>query len=85
MAKTIALVAAHLMCSKLIEVSIPSPLATAFLDIYHLIANVDWAMLNFMQDWFPQESRLKLRQNEEESTKEQMEELGFNDQPCRVM
>ena len=47
--------------------------------------NVDWALINFMQDWFPQESSLKLRQNEEESTKEQMEELGFNDQPCRVM
>lgn len=48
-------------------------------------ANVDWAMLNFMQDWFPRESQLKLKQNELESTKEQMEELGFNDQPCRVM
>ena len=42
-------------------------------------------MLNFMQDWFPRESRLKLKQNEEEAAKEQMEELGFDNQPCRVM
>jgi hypothetical protein len=39
---------------------------------------VDWALLNFMKDWFPVEAKAKLKQNEREAAKEQMEELGFN-------
>ncbi|KAK7689507.1 hypothetical protein QCA50_007299 [Cerrena zonata] len=41
-------------------------------------SNVDWALLNFMRDWFPMESKKKLRQNEQEVAQEQMEELGLN-------
>mgnify|MGYP002403122342 CR=1 FL=1 len=49
--------------------------------------NVDWAMLNFMQDWFPVEAKEKLKANEEEAAREQMEELGINpdSSACLVM
>ncbi|KAF5381778.1 hypothetical protein D9615_005505 [Tricholomella constricta] len=48
--------------------------------------NVDWALLNFMQDWFPIESREKLLQNEKEAAREELEELGLDpDQNCTVM
>ncbi|EJD02279.1 uncharacterized protein FOMMEDRAFT_168777 [Fomitiporia mediterranea MF3/22] len=47
--------------------------------------NVDWAMLNFMQDWFPRETAKKLKQNEKEAAQEQLEELGIPDQSCVVM
>ena len=50
-----------------------------------IIANVDWALLNFMQDWFPREAALKLKQNEQEASKEQLEELGIKDQGCFIM
>jgi hypothetical protein len=43
------------------------------------IANVDWALLNFMKDWFPLESREKLTNNRREATREQAEELGMSD------
>ena len=43
------------------------------------IANVDWALLNFMNDWFPIESREKLTNNEREAAKEEAEELGMSD------
>ncbi|KAF9009176.1 hypothetical protein BDZ89DRAFT_1143956 [Hymenopellis radicata] len=49
-------------------------------------SNVDWALLNFMQDWFPDESRLKLKQNEKEAAEEELIELGIDPhQTCRVM
>jgi len=49
-------------------------------------SNVDWALLNFMCDWFPEESALKLRQNEKEATREQFEELGLDpDDKCTLM
>lgn len=41
-------------------------------------ANVDWALLNFMKDWFPVEAREKLRQNEREAAQEELRELGLN-------
>ncbi|KNZ77851.1 hypothetical protein J132_03360 [Termitomyces sp. J132] len=51
-----------------------------------LSSNVDWALLNFMQDWFPIEAHEKLTQNQKEATKEQFEELGLDpDQACTVM
>ena len=53
---------------------------------YHLSsysANVDWALLNFMKDWFPKEAHKKHKANEAEVAKEQMEELGFETQ-CSV-
>jgi len=43
-------------------------------------SNVDWALLNFMRDWFPQESKQKLHQNEKEAAKEEIEELGLDPQ-----
>lgn len=46
--------------------------------------NVDYALLNFMADWFPLESRAKLSINEHEIAKEQLEEFGL-DGVCRVM
>lgn len=46
--------------------------------------NVDWAMLNFMQDWFPREAAVKLKQNESEAAKEELDELGFPDQKCVI-
>ena len=50
------------------------------------VANVDWALLNFMQDWFPLESKEKLKSNEREAAREEMEELGLDpDKACFVM
>ena len=49
-----------------------------------LIANVDWALLNFMRDWFPTESKKKLEQNEKEAAKEEMEELGLQVNNCVI-
>ncbi|KAH8116989.1 SPX domain-containing protein [Phellopilus nigrolimitatus] len=46
--------------------------------------NVDWALLNFMQDWFPQEATVKLKQNEKEAALEELEELGISDQRCVI-
>jgi hypothetical protein len=47
---------------------------------------VDWALLNFMRDWFPEESSVKLRQNEKEAALEQLEELGVDPNArCIVM
>lgn len=53
--------------------------------IWRIVANIDWALLNFMQDWFPQESSIKLKQNEREATQEELEEMGIVDQKCVVM
>lgn len=47
-------------------------------------ANVDYALLNFMADWFPLESRAKLSTNEREAAKEELEEFGIAG-GCRVM
>ncbi|KAF7324866.1 hypothetical protein MKEN_00528700 [Mycena kentingensis (nom. inval.)] len=49
-------------------------------------SNVDWALLNFMRDWFPEEANLKLKQNEDEAAQEQLQELGIDpNQKCVVM
>ncbi|KAF8218275.1 SPX domain-containing protein [Mycena galopus ATCC 62051] len=49
-------------------------------------SNVDWALLNFMRDWFPEESNVKLRQNEKEASEEQLREMGIDpDAKCIVM
>lgn len=50
-----------------------------------LPANVDWALLNFMKDWFPVEAREKLDQSEKEAAEEHLKELGFNpDSGCII-
>lgn len=42
--------------------------------------------MNFMQDWFPVESKLKLKENQKEANREQLEELGFDpDQKCVIV
>lgn len=51
----------------------------------NLLANVDWALLNFMQDWFPRESMIKLKNNEKEATIEELAEMGITDQGCILM
>ncbi|KAJ7198829.1 hypothetical protein GGX14DRAFT_665350 [Mycena pura] len=49
-------------------------------------SNVDWALLNFMRDWFPKEASVKLKQNEHEAAQEQLKELGIDpDEKCIVM
>ncbi|KAF9261076.1 hypothetical protein L218DRAFT_961763 [Marasmius fiardii PR-910] len=49
-------------------------------------SNVDWALLNFMADWFPIESRKKLKQSEKEANEEQLIEMGVDpNQKCIVM
>ncbi|KAH9943573.1 hypothetical protein B0H21DRAFT_748514 [Amylocystis lapponica] len=48
-------------------------------------SNVDWALLNFMKDWFPVESRQKLQQNEREAAQEELEELGLDVRGCILM
>ena len=48
-------------------------------------ANVDWALLNFMKDWFPVEARKKLQQNEREAAEEELRELGLEYRGCIVM
>jgi len=49
-------------------------------------SNVDWALLNFMQDWFPLEARAKQKQGEKEAAEEQLREMGFDpSQKCIIM
>ncbi|OJT14237.1 hypothetical protein TRAPUB_9210 [Trametes pubescens] len=48
-------------------------------------SNVDWALLNFMKDWFPLEAKKKLQQNEREAAEEEMQELGLDVRGCVVM
>ncbi|KAI0056140.1 hypothetical protein BV25DRAFT_1995787 [Artomyces pyxidatus] len=40
--------------------------------------NVDWALLNFLLDWFPEETREKTQSNEREAARERLTEMGFN-------
>ncbi|KAI0635439.1 SPX domain-containing protein [Trametes polyzona] len=48
-------------------------------------SNVDWALLNFMKDWFPLEAKKKLQQNEREAAEEEMQELGLDVRGCMIM
>lgn len=49
-------------------------------------SNVDWALLNFMQDWFPVEAREKLKANEREASEEELRELGIDpNKACVIM
>ena len=51
---------------------------------YIFSGNVDWALLNFMQDWFPKEAKAKLKQNEREAAQEELQELGIADYKCTI-
>jgi hypothetical protein len=55
------------------------------LTIKLLLANLDVALLNFMLDWFPVESKEKLKSNEQEAAKEHLEELGVDPDACVIM
>ena len=46
---------------------------------------MDWALLNFMKDWFPNEARKKLQQNEREAAEEELRELGLEVKGCILM
>ncbi|KAF9072036.1 SPX domain-containing protein [Rhodocollybia butyracea] len=49
-------------------------------------SNVDWALMNFMEDWFPVEAHEKLKASEKEATEEQLREMGFDtSQKCVIM
>jgi hypothetical protein len=49
-------------------------------------ANVDWALLNFMEDWFPVEARTKLKQNEKEALEEELLSMGLDpNMRCVIM
>ncbi|KAF7760277.1 hypothetical protein Agabi119p4_10953 [Agaricus bisporus var. burnettii] len=50
-------------------------------------SNVDWALMNFMQDWFPLEAKAKLKANEKEVLDEQLREMGIDptDSHCIIM
>lgn len=55
-------------------------------ETYFFLANVDWALINFMEDWFPEEAHVKLKQNEREATEEHLVEMGFDpNQKCVIM
>jgi hypothetical protein len=47
--------------------------------------NVDWGLLNFMEDWFPRESREKLKANEREVVNEQLTEWRRNEADCVII
>ncbi|TFK68062.1 hypothetical protein BDN72DRAFT_769922 [Pluteus cervinus] len=48
-------------------------------------SNVDWALINFMQDWFPLEAKEKLKANEKEATRESLKEMGVDpDEKCII-
>lgn len=52
---------------------------------YNNTANVDWTMLQFMQQWFPKESRQKQKENEKEAADEELREMGIDpNQSCVV-
>lgn len=40
--------------------------------------NLDWALLNFMQDWFPEEVKEKKKANEREAAEEELREMGYD-------
>lgn len=59
------------------------PITNVHMAIDFFQANVDWALLNFMQDWFPMEAREKLKASEKEATQEELRE--WRDQRCVIM
>ncbi|PSR81314.1 hypothetical protein PHLCEN_2v6393 [Hermanssonia centrifuga] len=82
---TIVLCVGPLLFYPLIDVRTVQSLSWAHINHrYHRLANVDWALLNFMKDWFPIEAKKKLHQNEEEAAQEQLQELGINPQGCII-
>ncbi|KAJ4475019.1 hypothetical protein J3R30DRAFT_3777193, partial [Lentinula aciculospora] len=49
-------------------------------------SNVDWGLMNFMEDWFSEEAHEKLKASEKEATEEHLREMGFDpNQKCIIM
>lgn len=46
---------------------------------------MDWALINFMKDWFPVESKAKQKLNEKEVAQEQLQELGLDTGGCIIV
>jgi hypothetical protein len=57
----------------------------SYTDPLHPSANVDMALMNFMADWFPVESREKLRSNEQEANTELAQQFGLDQGGCLVL
>lgn len=47
--------------------------------------NIDWALLNFLKMYFPNESRAKQKENEQENLKAQVAASGLDNKACVVM
>lgn len=48
-------------------------------------ANVYLALPNFIQEWFPEETKELARRNEKEAAEETMRELGWEGKHCLIM
>ncbi|KZV94469.1 hypothetical protein EXIGLDRAFT_736969 [Exidia glandulosa HHB12029] len=60
------------------------PLCRAPTVLHASRANLDMALQNFLQDWFPREVREKAKSNDREAAQEEMEELGLDTRTCIV-
>lgn len=49
------------------------------------IGNLDIALMNFMQDWFPTETKVKVKENADEVAREMAKGLGMDGADCIVM
>jgi len=49
------------------------------------LANVDWALMNFMKDWFPVEAKAKIRQNHQETAEDEVRDMGLDPGRCVLM
>lgn len=47
--------------------------------------NLDVALMNLMQDWFPRETKRKMREDRHEIAKEVEREMGIDGAKCHVM
>jgi hypothetical protein len=46
--------------------------------------NVDWSLLRFMEEYFPEEARLKAKSNEKEAAEEELREMGLSPDACVI-
>ncbi|KDN33403.1 hypothetical protein RSAG8_13505, partial [Rhizoctonia solani AG-8 WAC10335] len=47
-------------------------------------SNLDVAVMNFMKEWFPKETKEKSDSNDRESAEEQLIEMGYNPGSCII-
>jgi len=48
-------------------------------------SNLDVSLMNFMQDWFPTETKQKLKENADEVARELARDMGMEDAGCIVV